>query len=332
MKPLSTNYIIRLAFLCILLAACKNRNVQSTSNNDLINYKKSKHYLVLGFLVGDGNDPAAAYNPANSPDSVDFLEFFAGRDTTQADWRVAQAKGTRIVVCHFPKDAYFDGSANDPATKVHGYVNPPGFDQNNPTDNSTYNHWAKATYTQDILTDKLDGIDMDLERGTFGGEVPQSNGPNLLKALAVYYGPNCTACTTVTLGGKPVFFYDTDGTVNDNTMYTPLQSNYDYVDFQSYTTGNHAWWGNGTGSFGPLVKTYGLNKLIFLVNGDSFAQAGQPVPPSDAIVTDSLYSYANWVKTHNGVGVGVYRMSRDYNHTPPFAVTRHAIQIMNPAQ
>jgi hypothetical protein len=326
-----------LAFSCMLtaFAGCKGMAVKGSNNDSsLIAYKNSAHYVYLGFLVHDGNDPVASTNPANSPDSVDFLEFFAGRDTVQADWRAAQAKGTRIVVCYFPSSAYFDGSVNDPATKAPGYVNPPGFDQHNPTDTSTYNHFAKNTYTNDIVNSKLNGIDIDLESGTFGGEVPESNGPQFLTAIAQYYGPNCTACTVPTGGKKPVFFYDTDGTVDDDAMYTPYESNYDYVDFQSYTTGNRAWGGSGTADFGPLIKTYGLNKLIFLVNGDSFVQANgaQSPPGSDSVVTASLYSYATWVKANKGIGVGAYRMSRDYNHKPPFAVSRNAIQIMNPAK
>lgn len=327
----------KILLTCILLpfVGCKkSQNDKGVHMDSLITYKNSKHHLFLGFLVGDGNDPVASYNPANSPDSVDFLEFFAGRDTTKADWRAAQAKGTRIVVCYFPKYAYFDGSINDPATKVPGYVNPPGFDQNNPTPTSTYNHWAKNAYTKDIAGDNLDGIDIDLEAGTFGREVPQTNGPNFLLAVAQYYGPNCTECVVKTGAKKPVFFYDTDGSVNDNAMYTPYQSNYDYVDFQSYTTGNRYWYGRGTADFGPLVKTYGLNKLIFLVNGDSFIYASgkQDRPGGDSTATASLCSYANWVKANDGVGVGAYRMSRDYNHKPPFIVSRNAIQIMNPAK
>src|ERR1700744_4950961 len=307
-------------YVLSVLTACNGQNTKSTSNDSLIAYKNSKHFLYLGFLVADGNDPAASVNPANSPDSLDFLEFFAGRDTVKAHWRVAQAKGTRIVVCYFPKYAYFDGSVNDPATKVPGYVNPPGFNQTTPTSTSTYDHWAKNTYTKDVALDSLDGIDVDLERGTFGGEVPQANGPQFLTAIAKYYGPACSACVVKTGGKKPLFFYDTDGSVNDNEMYKHYKNNYDYVDFQSYTTGkpgSHYWQGRGTADFGPLIKTYGLDKLIFLVNGDSFIQSdGSQVPPgSDSLVTASLYSYANWVKTNNGIGVGAYRMSRDYNRS-----------------
>lgn len=341
MKKITSFCSSLFAFGCILLAVsgCQNHVAKTTlttadSDSVLVAYKNSKHFRYLGFLVHDGNDPVASTNPANSPDSVDFLEFFAGRDTVQADWRAAQAKGTRIVACYFPKYAYFDGSVNDPATKVPGYKNPAGFNQTTPDSTSTYNHWAKNTYTNDITNGKLDGIDVDLESGTFGGEVPKSNGPQFLTAIAAYYGPNCSACAVPSGGKRPLFFYDTDGTVDDDAMYKPYKGNYDYVDFQSYTTGSHAWGGGGVAGFKALVDTYGLDKLIFLVNGDSFTQAnGQSVPPNaDSIVTASLYSYANWVKEHKGIGVGAYRMSRDYNHKPPFAVSRHAIQIMNPSK
>ncbi len=290
--------------------------------SNLLAYKASPHHPFVGFLVHDGADPDSATNPANAPDSIDFLEFFAGYDTTQADWRVAQAKGTRIVQCHFVADAYFDGSVNDPATQVPGYVNPPGFNQTTPTSTSTYHHFASNTYTDHITNRHLDGIDIDIESGTFGSECTQSNGPALLTALAAYFGPSCTLCTVPTGGKKPLFFYDTDGSASDNTMYTPYKSNYDYVLFQSYTTGNHYWSGRGTQDFPPLVQMYGLDKLIFLVNGDNFG---------DAVVPDELYSYAHWVVNNNGVGVGAYRMSRDWNYTPHFISSRTAIQIMNPA-
>jgi len=345
-------------FCLVLMAAggCKkdtaNNNTTTTNNNNnntnptpvpydslshLLIYKNSSHPIFVGYLVGDGNDPVNAYNPANAPDSVDYLEFFAGNDTVQADWRVAQGKGTKIVTCHFISDAYFDGSIKDPATQVPGYVNPTGFDQQHSNATSTYYHWARDTYNKDIVTNKLDGIDLDIESGTFGGEVLRTaaNGDSLVVAVAQYYGPNCTACTTMNSAGKkPVFFYDTDGSSGlESTMYTPHMDNYDYVLFQSYTTGNHYWGGTGTASFPPLVTTYGASKLVFLVNGDSFIYPNgtQDQAGGDARATSDLYSYATWVKANNAAGVGAYRMSRDYNHTPSFAVSKHAIQLMNPA-
>ncbi|MBS1773794.1 MAG: hypothetical protein JST82_13120 [Bacteroidetes bacterium] len=337
-------YILSATIICLALTmGCKKKSDDNNTNNTttptdpLITYKNSAHHIFIGYLVGDGNDPVQSFNPANAPDSVDYLEFFAGNDTVQADWRVAQNKGTKIVTCHFVKDAYFDGSAKDPATKVAGYVNPPGFDQNNPTVTSTYYHWAKDMYNKDIVTNKLDGIDLDIESGTFGGDVKSgANGDSLVVAIARYYGPNCTECTVMNSAGKkPVFFYDTDGTCGyDNIMFGQHKGNYDYVLFQSYTTGSHAWTGTDTNSFAPLVTMYGLDKLIFLVNGDSFKypNGSQDVPGGDSIATASLYNYATYVKNRNGAGVGVYRMSRDYNHKPPFAVSNHAIQIMNPAK
>lgn len=290
----------------------------SVSDSALIAYKNSAHHPFVGYLVADGNDPAAAVDPANSPDSVDFLEFFSGRDGYRPDWRAAQAKGTRIVVCHFVSDAYFDGSVNDPST--------PGSTKTTPTSTSTYNHWASAMYQQHIVQDSLDGIDMDIETGTLGGEVPNATClKNLLISVAKYFGPNCTSASTV-MGKKPVFFFDTDGSVGggiDGSYYTNYKSNYDYVLFQAYTTGSHYWSGSGTSSFGPLVTAYGLSKLIFLVNGDSFS-------PTDPTVGNDLISYAQWVVSNNGAGVGAYRMSRDYNDVPSFTYSRQAIHIMNP--
>jgi len=326
---------------CLLLCtlSCQKSNNPGTGNattTTLLDYRKSKHAIFVGFLVADGNDPAAGYNPANAPDSADFLEFFAGKDTTVAHWRTAQAKGTRLVVCHFLSDAYFDGSAKDPATQVPGYVNPPGFDMNNANASSTYDHWARDTYNKEVTGLGLDGIDMDVESGTFGGDVPRKTGvgESLMKSIAKYYGPNCTACTVPAGGKKPVFFYDTDGTGGFETaMYSNHASNYDYALFQSYTTGSHAWGGTDTTNFPSLVNTYGLAKTVFLVNGDSFIYPNgkEDVPGGDAKATSDLYKWAAWVKNNSGAGTGVYRMSRDYNHNPPFTVSRHAIQIMNPA-
>ncbi len=322
--------------LCITHSSCQ-KNLQTkdntgtkaamlVSNSDLVAYKNSAHRIFVGYLVSDGNDQAAGTNPANAPDSADYLEFFAGRDANRADWRAAQAKGTRIVVCHFVSDAYFDGSAKDPATKVPGYVNPPGFNQNQATSSSTYNHWASDMYQQHIVADSLDGIDIDIESGTLGGDVPnRTNLKSLLISVAKYFGPNSTSGQTV-MGKKPVFFFDTDGSVGDGPVYTNYKSNYDYVLFQAYTNGNHYWSGSGTQDFGPLIQTYGSDKLVYLVNGDDFDGSNLNDAPSVA-----LRSYAQWVKANNGKGVGAYRMSRDYNHTPHFAASRQAIQIMNPA-
>lgn len=345
MKPLRTLAIMGAAALLILfsmnscvkeLKMLHNPQPQTDSNANLIAYKNSPHHIFVGFLVADGNDPAAGYDPANAPDSVDFLEFFAGRDTSVADWRTAQAKGTRIVVCHFISDAYFDGSVNDPATQVPGYVNPPGFNMTTPTSKSSYNHWAKNTYNKEIDTLGLDGLDLDVESGTFGGEVSdtKANGDSLVVAIARYYGPNCKSCTVAPGKKKPAFFYDTDGTGGfESTMYNSHESNYDYCLFQAYTTGSHAWTGTGVSGLPALASTYGINKTIYLVNGDSFIYPNgtQDQPGGDSTATANLYAYAHWVVDNNGVGVGVYRMSRDYNHTPPFIVSRTAIQIMNPA-
>ena len=338
--------LIALCLVLLVVVGCsKKKNTTTTpvvtpydSLAHLLAYKASAHPIYVGFLVADGNDPVPSYNPANVPDSVDYVEFFSGKDTTQADWRAAQAKGTKIVTCHFVKDAYFDGSVNDPATQVPGYVNPTGFNQTTQNSTSTYYHWAHDMYTKEIVTEKLDGIDLDIESGTFGSEVSltAANADSLMVAVAEYYGPNCTQCTTLNSAGqKPVFFFDTDGSTHlESTIYTPHKSNYNYVLFQSYTTGNHYWGGTGTASFAPLVSTYGAGMLVFLVNGDSFTYPNgtQDQAGGDSTATANLYSYASWTVTNKAAGVGAYRMSRDYNHTPSFAVSRHAIQLMNPAQ
>ena len=336
MPNLRMNNLLFPCLLLLTLCSPKLRSDSTTTQGRLIKYKESKHHVFVGFLVGDGNDPLSGYNPANAPDSADFLEFFAGRDSARADWRIAQAKGTRIVACHFPSDAYFDGSAQDPATKVAGYVNSAGFDQQKANATSTYHHWARDVYQKEIIDEGLDGIDIDVESGTFGKDVPNTatNGRNLLLALAPYYGPNCTSCKANEKGQKPVFFYDTDGSARyEDSMYLSTRNNYDFVLFQAYTTGSHAWRGKGTASFQPLVELYGMENLVFLVNGDSFVYANgkQDRAPGDSIATANLYEYAQWVKTHKAAGAGVYRMSRDYNHKPPFAVSKRAIQVMNPA-
>lgn len=288
----------------------------TAGSSSLITYKNSPHHIFVGFLVGDGADSPDAYNPTNSPDSVDFLEFFAGNDPNRADWRAAQAKGTRIVVCHFLSDAWFDGSSKDPAT--------PNSTATIPNSGSTYDHWAQAMYNKHIVADSLDGIDLDIESGTIGGQVSAASVPNLLASVAKYFGPNSTSAPTLSMGKKAVFFYDTDGSADNNT-YIGTKSNYDYVLFQAYVNGNHYWSGSGTQDFGPLISGYGADKLIYLVNGDDFSTSMTDAP------TVSLLSYAQWVVQNNGIGVGAYRMSRDYLHTPHFAASRQAIQIMNPA-
>lgn len=342
--PLKTNTRLSLwialllpCLLLLMMCSPKLRTKRASSPSALIKYKESKHHVFVGFLVGDGNDPAAGFNPANAPDSADYLEFFAGRDSVRTHWREAQAKGTRIIACHFPTDAYFDGSAKDPATKVAGYIAPAGFDPLKPNATSTYHHWARDTYQKEIIEEGLDGIDIDIERGTFGKDVPNpaTNGKNLLLALAEYYGPNCTSCRLDAKGRKPTFFYDTDGSARfEDSMYQSTRSNYDLVLFQAYTTGSRAWRGKGVGDLPPLATRFGVENLVFLVNGDSFIKAdgSQDRVPEDSAATADLYAYANWVKSHNAAGVGVYRMSRDFNHKPPFAASRKAIQLMNPAE
>jgi len=289
-----------------------------TDNATLIAYKNSPHHPFVGFLVADGSNSTNDYNPADAPDSVDFLEFFAGRDPVRAHWRVAQAKGTRIIVCHFIADAYFDGSVKDPST-------PPGMGQTGSTASSTYDHWARDMYAQHIQADSLDGIDLDIESGSFGGDVQFNNLQNVLTSVAKYFGPRSTSALTI-MGKKPVFFYDTDGSIsNDATAYTSDSSGIDYVNFQAYTNPGQGWGGRGTQDFPSVIRRYGANKLIYLVDGDIFNTT-----QSDQAATD-LISYANYIVANNAVGVGAYRMSRDFGNTPPFAVTRHAIQIMNPA-
>lgn len=322
----------------VLLTMCspKLRTGNSVSTSDLVKYKESKHHIFVGFLVGDGNDPKDSFNPVNAPDSADFLEFFAGRDSLRAHWRETQKKGTRLIACHFPTDAYFDGSEKDPATKVAGYVAPPGFDAKKPNATSTYHHWARDMYQKEIIDEGLDGIDIDIERGTFGKDVANTtNGTNLLLALSEFYGPNCRSCKPDAKGRKPVFFYDTDGSArNEDSMFQATKQHYDYVLFQSYTTGSRAWRGKGAGDLQPVADRFGLSNLVLLVNGDSFLKAdgSQDRPGEDAKATTDLYDYAKWVKEHNAAGAGVYRMSRDFNHKPPFAASRKAIQIMNPAK
>lgn len=329
------------ASACLVLYAfgSKNTAAQTRSpHNDLVTYKNSPHRIVIGYLVGDGYDTTAAYNPANAPDSVDYLEFFAGRDTAQAHWRAAQAKGIKLIASHFVSDVYFDGSAKDPATKAAGYVNAKGFDMHHPTANSSYHHWARDMYQKHIVTEKLDGIDLDIEKDVFGTDVAYTvaNADSMVVAIAKYFGPKCTECKVMNSAGKkPVFFYDTDGSCGlDSFMYVPYKDNYDYVLFQSYTTGSHNWKGKDTTDFAPLLHMFGAGKLVFMVNGDSFSypDGTEDKPGGDSTATASLYSYARYVVDHNCGGVGIYRMSRDYNHKPRFAATRKAIQMMNPAK
>jgi len=295
----------------------------------------------MGFVVGDGNDPQEAVNLANQPDSLDMVFLFTGYDTDPAHWRALQAKGTKIIRTEFPSAAYFDGSAKDPDTKLPGYVPDPNIDPNTPTSTSTYNHYAKNKYYEYIYVNKWDGIDFDIEAGAMGGDVPAANTVNFLKAMAKYFGPNCTNCIIGADGKKPMLTYDTDvaylgGSLSPDRVYLPLKSNFDYILFQSYTTGSRAWSGTGVQSLPALVNMYGGEKLIFLVNGDSFIYPdgiSEDVKGEDAKASKNLLEYAQFVKDgKGGIGVGAYRMSRDYNHIPKWRYTREAIQIMNPSK
>jgi len=338
--------------------ACKKDNIQDINilvdppkapvdatleakNAALRAYKKSTHYITMGFVVGDGNDPEAAVNLLNQPDSLDMVFLFTGYDSNPTHWRALQAKGTKIIRTEFPNAAYFDGSAKDPDTKLPGYIKDPNIDPNTPTSSSTYNHYAKNKYYEYIYMNKWDGIDFDIESGAFGGDVPASNAKNFLTAMAKYFGPNCTNCIIGADGKKPMLTYDTDvaylgGLLSPDKLYVPMKSNFDYILFQSYTTGNRAWSGVGVQSLPPLVNMYGGEKLIFLVNGDSFVYPdgiSEDRKGEDAKASKDLLDYAHFVKDgKGGVGVGAYRMSRDYNHKPQWRYTREAIQIMNPAK
>ncbi len=351
MQQRSTRYAsyVRAGMAVLLLAtisSCKKDDSPSTPPltaeeqylKNLVDYKASKHPIMVSFLVGDGNDPADATNVTNTPDSVDIIELFSGYAKDATAWAAVQKKGTRIVRCEFPSAAYFDHSAKDPATKVPGYVRPAGIDSTHPTASSTYEHYAHDKYSEYITQNKWDGIDVDIESGTFGGDVPSSNAKNFLTTLSRYFGPKCTECDSMNRK-KAIMIYDTDvsspsGNIGYNNLYGPLKERFDYVMFQAYIGGNRAWTGTGTQSFGPIVTGYGAGFLP-LVNGDEFIypDGNQDSPPNgDSKATASALSYAQWVKDNNGMGMGIYRASRDYNHTPRFSTTKNAIQIMNPAK
>lgn len=295
---------------------------------NLLAYKKSAHQLFLGYLVNDGNDPAAASSMLNVPDSVDIVVAFAGWDKDASHWATLQAKGTKILTCTFPgNDAYYDGSAKDTTTT-----------QKTPLSaNSTYDHWAKAMHDKFIKGMGWDGIDVDIETGTFGGDAPANNAKAVLTSVAKYFGPNAQAGNLTKAGVKPIFIYDTDvdvagGSLGYNTIYTPFKSNYTYVNFQSYVGGSRRWSGSKTSDLTPLLTAFDKTKLIVLTNGDEFKYPNgtEDTPGGDAKATKWLLDIASWTKTNGTAGVGAYRMSRDYNHTPVFSSTRQAIQIMNP--
>lgn len=336
-------------FIFSSLLFCKTTSVGQSPKKlsrealaSLLAYKKSPHKLFIGYLVGDGNDPEASYNMLNVPDSVDIIEGFAGYDENPDHWRALQAKGTRIVYCSFPKnDAYFDGSIKDPATKEPGYVAPPNFNNTRPNANSTYNNWAKAMYNKYIKQMGWDGIDVDIERGTFGNDAPATNAVAVLTAIAKYFGPNAGAGNLTNAGLKPLFLYDTDVDTQDSEplsygrIYTPYKSNYDYALFQCYVGGARRWKGSKVTDLTPLLPAFGKDKLIVMTNGDEwlYQNGGQDSPPNgDAKATQWLLDIAKWTKDNDTQGIGAYRMSRDYNHTPHFKVSRESIQIMNPSK
>ncbi|TDS07556.1 glycoside hydrolase family 18 [Sphingobacterium paludis] len=297
---------------------------------NLIAYKNSPHPLFVGYLVADGNDPVEASSMLNVPDSVDIVVAFAGWDRDPSHWRALQAKGTKILICTFPGiDAFYDGSQKDTTTTQRTSLSA----------NSTYDHWAKAMYDKFIVEMGWDGIDVDIETGTFGGDAPASNARAVLTSISKYFGPNALAGNLTRAGVKPIYIYDTDvdvagGSLGYNTIYTPFRSNYDYVNFQSYVGGNRRWSGSQVSDLNPLLNAFERNKLIVLTNGDEFIypNGGEDTPGGDERATRWLWDIANWTRTNNTAGVGAYRMSRDYNHVPTFNSTRQAIQIMNPAR
>ncbi|MBO9674207.1 MAG: hypothetical protein J7577_12225 [Sphingobacteriaceae bacterium] len=332
------NFILYLT-LIVSITSCKkdNRNGDQIIADDvkakkaladLLAYKNSDHLLSVGYLVNDGADPADATNVFNIPDSLDIVTLFAGYQKNPPSWRAAQAKGTKVLIAEYPSAAYFDHSTKDPYTKLPGYVRPAGIDSLKPTSTSTYEHYAKSKYYEYITLRGFDGIDMDVETGFFGGELPTEYAPNYMRAMVKYFGPKCTECVIRADKKRPIFVYDTDvldknsGGIGTEELYKPFKENFDHVYFQSYTTGNRAWYGSGTDDFLPIVNAYGA-KFIALVNGDNY---------TDPKVSQDLLSYARWMKGNNGGGVGAYRMSRNYNATPRFANIRQAIQIMNPAK
>ena len=81
-----------------------------------------------------------------------------------------------------------------------------------------------------------------------------------------------------------------------------------------------------------ISAVFDKTKLVVLTNGDEFKypNGSEDTPGGDAKATKWLWDIAQWAKTNGTAGVGTYRMSRDYNHTPTFNSTRQAIQIMNP--
>ncbi|MBB6130924.1 hypothetical protein HDF22_005070 [Mucilaginibacter lappiensis] len=298
-------------------------------------YKKGKHQLFLGYLVADGNDPKEAYNMLNVPDSVDIVEAFAGYDTVSTHWRALQLKGTKIVICSFPKsDAFFDGSFNDgnglkPLTK---------FDK--PTANSTYDHWARAMHDKYITQMGWDGIDIDIETGTFGNEAPAENAASLLQSVAKYFGPKANIKSKTRAGVRPLFLYDTDvdteqgESLSYGKIYKPYKSNYSFVVFQSYIGGSRRWKGSAPAHLDPLLNAFDKDKLIILTNGDEWVYPNgtqDNAPDGDQKASKWLFEIADWGVKNKIQGIGAYRMSRDYNHKPSFSVTRKAIQLINPA-
>ena len=75
--------LIALCLVLLVVVGCsKKKNTTTTpvvtpydSLAHLLAYKASAHPIYVGFLVADGNDPVPSYNPANVPDSVEYVEF-----------------------------------------------------------------------------------------------------------------------------------------------------------------------------------------------------------------------------------------------------------------
>ncbi len=281
--------------------------------SNLLAYKNSPHHPFYAWLSGD----SAAKDLLNMPDSVDFVDV-QNNPVDSAHWTIAQGKGMRLLIYHWISDAYFDGASTDPLKGATGYKKPSNYNTTKPNNTNSYHHLAQAWYNQIVGTWKLDGVDVDIEAGTFFGTVlTVANGDSVLTALAQYFGPNCTKCSVPTAGPasgkKPLFFYDTDGSMNDKEMYGKYAANYDYVPFQAYSTVSGMYnTGITTASFPSLEKTYGVNKLLYMSEGEYFSAYQPGVAP--AAEDGSMLNFAQWIagnRAGNQCGVAAYNGGAD---------------------
>ncbi|SCC59271.1 Glycosyl hydrolases family 18 [Chitinophaga costaii] len=277
-----------------------------SANVKLIEYKNSDHRLMGGYFSRETGDTAGILNLI--PDSVDIINIW-GRQENSADWEqelqiihdLQKNKGMKFIVTGWLDDLNSRFGPKDAS----GAVN-------------NKNWRTGVTALRDsVIKWKLDGIDFDIEPGI----IPESNDSlvAIMTELAKYFGPTSTPPTLS--NAKLMFIWDTNMDGNF-APYTKTYKNYDLVYLQAY-------WRNAN----SLTNTYNTFKNYI---PQSKFLAGVDFEDETGFASNQMPAYAAWATSQNMGGVFSYKIERDYaNQSGSFssyAITRAAIQTMNPAK